>query len=208
MIGDDRKRLGVAPATYGRARTMRLGLHDYAADWPVHLTICAHTGRPFTAADTAVMVCHALERCAELTEFALYVYCLMPDHLHVVVSPAGSERPVSDYLQRFKSFTTSEHRRRTGQQRLWQRTARYRVLRPNEELAVLAAYIANNPVRAELVQCWLDWPYTRVFCYEEGRQARRPDATEDAGRQARRPDATEDAGRQARTPDGTQESAR
>jgi putative transposase len=95
--------------------------------------------------------------------FRLYVYCLMPDHLHVLVSPAESAANVSVFLDRFKSYTTNCYWKLGGTGRLWQPSARDRLKRPSESLQTLVAYIANNPVRAGLVKSWTQWPYTKVF---------------------------------------------
>jgi REP element-mobilizing transposase RayT len=109
------------------------------------------------------MVCDTLERSVQVTAHRLYGYCLMPDHLHVLVSPAESETPVRVLLDRFKSFTTNRYWKLGGSGRLWQASARDRLKRPSESLQTLVAYIVNNPVRAGLVQCWTEWPYTKVF---------------------------------------------
>jgi REP element-mobilizing transposase RayT len=150
-------------ATWGRGRTVRLADHDYAADCPVHVTICALGGRPFANAAVAALVCASVEQAATKLAFRLYAYCLMPDHLHVLLSPGDSRRPIADFLHSMKSYTTCEYRRMCGVARLWQTTAYDHVLRDDERVPSVAAYIANNPVRAELVTCWQEWPYTRVL---------------------------------------------
>lgn len=150
-------------ATYGRGRTVRLPGHDYAVDQPVHLTMCAFSGRPFLDPNVAAMVCASVEKSTQLSNFLLFAYCLMPDHLHMLVSPGNSETPVSHFLHRFKSFTTHEYRTMAQRERLWQTTAYDRVLRGTDDVMTVATYVANNPVRAGLVQCWTEWPYSRVF---------------------------------------------
>ena len=150
------------PATYGRGRAVRLDSEIYAADVPVHLTICAEDGQPFVDDHVARMVCEAVEVSAAMVGQRLLVYCLMPDHLHVVVSPAESRTPVAVFLKKFKSFTTNRYQKMMPAARLWQYSARDRVKRAGEELRTLVEYIANNPVRHGLVKCWLDWPYTKV----------------------------------------------
>jgi len=109
------------------------------------------------------MVCDAVERSAALLEYRLLGYCLMPDHLHIVLSPGDSQVPVSVFLRRFKSFTTNQYQKLTPASRLWQYSARDRIRRAREGLRALVEYVANNPVRRGLVACWEDWPYTKVF---------------------------------------------
>ena len=151
------------PATYGRGRAVRLAPEVYTTDVPIHLTVCANDGRPFERQGVATMVCGSVERCAELLNFRLFAYCLMPDHLHLVVSPAESRKPISEYLKRLKGFTTHEYHRMVGTYGLLQASAHDRVKRPGESIETLVRYIADNPVRAGLVRAWTDWPYTRVF---------------------------------------------
>ena len=155
-----------APAlrTWGRGRAVRLGAHDYASDVPIHLVLAAHAATPFSDGATAARVTAALERSAVHCGFRLYAYCLMPNHLHVLVSPADSRTELAVWLRRFKSFSTREFQKHTGNPRLWQYSALDRVQRPGEPTDVLVAYIANNPVRAGLVARWDEWPHTRVFC--------------------------------------------
>lgn len=154
----------IRPRTYGAGRTVRLAGYDYAVDRPVHLTICAFEGSPFAMDWVAEMVCAAVEQASALCGYQLYAYCLMPDHLHLLVSPGDSETAVDVFLRRLKSFTTREYQRRTPAARLWQTSAFDRVLRPSEDVLGVATYIANNPVRRGLVQCWHDWRYVKVLC--------------------------------------------
>ncbi|TWT46053.1 Transposase IS200 like protein [Phycisphaerae bacterium RAS1] len=150
-------------ATWGRSRAVRLHADAYSGVAPIHLTICAADGRPFEDAALAQTVCTAFERVAAAGELELSAYCLMPDHLHVLIRPM-SGFGIDEFLRRMKSYTTRWHQRATGRPVLWQRSARDRVLRANERLATVVAYIANNPVRAGLVSAWTQWPYTRVYC--------------------------------------------
>jgi REP element-mobilizing transposase RayT len=153
----------LGPATYGRGRAVRLDPRVYSSDVPIHLIICAEDGAPFQDASLAGMVCTAIEHSAAALGFRLFVYCLMPEHLHVLVSPADARVPVSEFLRKFKGFTTNQFQKVSGNSRLWQYSARDRVKRATEDIVTLTAYIANNPVRRGLVKCWTDWPYTKVL---------------------------------------------
>src|SRR6476620_4127291 len=99
--------------TYGKGRAVRLDDHAYAQDVPVHLTICARTN--FLANESlAKTICNSVEFCSRRLRYELFCYCLMPDHLHVLLSPAESKTPIGEWLQPFKSFTTHEHMRFGG----------------------------------------------------------------------------------------------
>ena len=149
--------------TYGQSHAVRLPDYDYRREETVHLTVCADHGRPFGQPGIAAKVCASVEECCRLCEYQLFGYCLMPDHLHVLLSPARSALAVSQWLRRFKSYTTNEFVGAGGDAPLWQRLAHDHVCRDDETAEKVLTYIVNNPVRAELVRCWRDWPWTKVF---------------------------------------------
>lgn len=93
----------------------------------------------------------------------LFSYCLMPDHLHVLLSPADSGTPIERWLDSFKSFTTHQYMKLGHRPPLWQKSANDHVCRRHESATNVAMYIANNPVRAGLVERWDDWRWTKVF---------------------------------------------
>ena len=149
--------------TYGSGRAVRHPDCDYAGNIDVHLTICADRGRPFESADMAQMVCDNVEFYCGKLGYQLHGYALMPDHLHVVLSPSESGFPISQWLDRFKSFTTHEFMRLGGRSPLWQKSAHDHVLRDGENAEIVLRYILENPVRAGLVERWEDWQWARAF---------------------------------------------
>jgi REP element-mobilizing transposase RayT len=90
---------------------------------------------------------------------AIPAYCLMPDHLHLLVAGIVAD---TDQLLWAKAF------RRTLNQKLapfrLQKQAYDHVLRPDKSspdaFAVLIHYLAENPVRAGLAGCAQGWAYT------------------------------------------------
>jgi REP element-mobilizing transposase RayT len=149
--------------TYRRGRAVRLPESDYASEEILHITMCAATGKPFRRDAVAKMVCDSIERCCELNEYRLYGYCVMPDHVHVLLSPGESGVPLKNWLRAFKSYTGHAFGRLGGSPPLWQRSAYDHICRKCETVQVVLEYIANNPIRAGLVTCWRDWRWTRVF---------------------------------------------
>lgn len=101
-----------------------------------------------------------LHGCARY-EVACSVYCLMPDHAHLLVAgwtQAADQRLFLPWLRRHTNLLL----KRTG--RAWQKQAYDHVLRPQEAdryaFQSLAHYITQNPVRAGLVAAAPQWPYT------------------------------------------------
>ncbi len=149
--------------TYGGSRAVRLDDCDYAADVDIHVTLCADCGRPFEHAGNAQLVCENVEYYCTKLRYRLYGYCLMPDHLHVLLSPADSRVPVSRWLREFKSFTTNRYMKTAGRAVLWQRSAHDHICRKAETAETVLRYIVENPVRAGLVARWQDWLWTKVL---------------------------------------------
>ncbi len=149
--------------TYGKARAVRLEGCNYSGDEVVHLTICAKMGNPFGDERAAEVVTRSVEFYADRFDYELYGYCLMPDHLHVLISPANTGVPIWKWLQAFKSYTAKEATRILGTRMGWQRSAYDHVCRKTETAESVLRYLANNPVRAGFVECWTDWRWTKVF---------------------------------------------
>jgi len=149
--------------TYGRGRAIRYPDSDYTGDVDIHVTICANQGEPFRNDSVASMVCQNVQFYSRKLTYRLYGYTLMPDHLHVLLSPAASERRLAYWLDVFKSHTTNRFHERGHRGPLWQPSAHDHVCRDGETAEAVLMYIVNNPVRAGLVERWRDWPWTKVF---------------------------------------------
>jgi putative transposase len=87
------------------------------------------------------------------------VYVLMPDHAHLLWlgngTDSGDQRVAVEFLRK--------HTTRFLSPASWQQQAHDHVLREAEReqgtLNAIAAYIVNNPIRAELVSADGQWPY-------------------------------------------------
>ncbi len=94
-----------------------------------------------------------LEAIADLKErkpFALYGYCLMPNHIHLVVRP--EETTISRIVQSLLvSHTQRYHRFHHSSGHVWQGRFKSPVIQDDEHLLAVLRYIEANPVRAGLV---------------------------------------------------------
>jgi len=82
--------------------------------------------------------------------------CLMPDHLHWILSDA-SQALIT--IRRFQSLSTHIAWRTGIQGKLWQRSFWDHVIRRKENLREMARYIALNPLRANLVAEVEEYPF-------------------------------------------------
>jgi REP element-mobilizing transposase RayT len=149
--------------TYGHSRAVRLPDCSYAGDEIIHVTICANRGKPFANWQLAELVSASVGFYCHKLKYRLFGYCLMPNHLHVLLSPASSGTPLGKWLLTFKNYTGRMFANAGGTPPLWQRSAYDHVCRNDETPERVLAYIVDNPVRAGLVQSWPNWPWTGVF---------------------------------------------
>ena len=92
------------------------------------------------------------------------VWCVMPDHLHAVVAPRDGGNVV-EWVRRLKGRVTADARGH-GLRKLWQRSFHDHVLRREESVADAVNYVLANPVRAELVESWREWPHHGSFVWD------------------------------------------
>ncbi len=109
-----------------------------------------------------------LAAAAERAQVEVWSYCLMPNHVHVVLVPRDQDglwRTFGDLHRRYTGFINAR-RRTTGH--LWQ--GRYGSVAMDEAHFVTALrYIALNPVRARLVARAEDWPWSSTRALLAGR---------------------------------------
>ena len=134
--------------TGGRSRSNRLSNYDYSKDRPVHVTLCTDQKKNMFNSDVnAKITINELLKTAKDFRFRILCYCLMPDHLHVVISPGESNLSISKFLNIFKGKTTTLFRKKEGLGKMWQRSAFDHIIRAGEDLKIIIEYIMNNPVR-------------------------------------------------------------
>ena len=100
-----------------------------------------------------------LASAAERAHTAVWAYCLMPNHVHVVLTPSdedGLRRTFGELHRRYTGYVNAR-RRTTGH--LWQ--GRFSSVAMDEPHFVTALrYVALNPVRARLVKRPEDWAWS------------------------------------------------
>lgn len=145
-----------------RRKPLRLQGFDYSdPNYVYSITLCArHLPQPFADPTLARMVVEALLFRARENHWRLYAYCLMPDHLHLALSPVSGKGSLPSLVQGFKSYTTRMVWRSGYQGALWQRSYFDHIARREEDLSVICQYILANPVRKGLVGDPAEWPWS------------------------------------------------
>ncbi|MCK4597910.1 transposase [bacterium] len=135
--------------TWGKSRSLRLPDFDYASPWIVyHVNIRSKDKkRIFRSSSINEKVVEVLKSSVDLYGYHLLSYCLMPDHLHILVQAGESPKNLESFVRGFKSYNS-----KLAKQHLWQRGFYERILRKEESLADVAQYILDNPVRKRIVE--------------------------------------------------------
>ncbi|MDA1307248.1 MAG: transposase [Acidobacteria bacterium] len=123
------------------------------------MTLCSHKRTPLfadpTVADLLVDCC---SRIFSDMDLELTVYCVMPDHLHLLLTSLDGGAEIRQAIERLKQAAGFVHRRISGQP-LWQRSFFDYTLRSDDARDPVIAYIVNNPMRAGLVTRPEHWPF-------------------------------------------------
>jgi REP-associated tyrosine transposase len=86
----------------------------------------------------------------------------MPNHLHVVVTPVLSGASSLTFIDRFKGWSSREIRRASPREKIWQPRSYDHLLREDEDLHAIEAYILGNPVRAGLSSSPEEYPWCGI----------------------------------------------
>ncbi len=144
-------------------KPIRLAKQHYLGPRAYFLTLCAHDRIPyFRSSRIAKWLVESLQQTAIQQSFTLRAYCLMPDHLHLLLQGNSPSSDLLCFVKTFKHKTTFHFRSKTGKT-LWQVSFFDHILRTAEDFSETAEYILLNPVRAGLVQRPHDYPYSRIF---------------------------------------------
>jgi len=123
------------------------------------ITICTKDRRPlFHQKALAKTIIETFQTEVFQQNTKLYAYCLMPDHLHILVSPKESN--LIDFIRRWKSYATNLLNKSGFKGACWQRSFYDHALRKDEDIKTTAEYIVHNPVRKNLIKQWRKYPYS------------------------------------------------
>jgi len=141
-------------------KRIRLPRIDYADPCRVYfVTVRARDGtRPFQTDDFAREAVNCVLDAKSNKGFSLYCYCLMPDHLHLAISPPEQGPDVVALVQYIKGLTTRKAWEHGFSGALWQRSFYDHIARREESVYEICQYIIDNPVRAGLAGSQEEYP--------------------------------------------------
>jgi len=142
---------------------IRLPHAAYQSGHAVSIVICTRLRRPvFKDTDLALACVDVLRAMSGRTGVAVPAYCLMPEHVHLLLVPSA-QMGLVDFVARWKGSATRLGWRHGLAGRWWQARFYDHVLRNDESVRACAQYILNNPVRAGMVMAWNDYPLCGSF---------------------------------------------
>jgi putative transposase len=140
-------------------KSPRLREFHYTGPLVYHLTFVTRERLPAFKADEVVQPClEALEVACERHGFDTLAFCFMPDHLHLLLAGRDGSS-LRDFAHHFKQVSSYRFKRGHGAA-LWQISYYDHVVRRDEDVEQIAAYIWDNPVRAGLVESRLEYAFS------------------------------------------------
>jgi putative transposase len=146
--------------TFGVIR--RLGTVNYANEFAFFVTFCVRNRvKAFSDSRIASLARDVLFEYREAKWYRLWCYCIMPDHVHLMIRLLGRSRSLSRVVATLKNKITYRARC-TGVRIAWQHGFHDRVKRSFEHIDEYATYILANPVRAGLVKECIEYPFCGI----------------------------------------------
>jgi putative transposase len=131
-------------------KNIRLPAERYLRQQLYFVTLCFHHRRRLGANPRiARWIVDELRNYAAACQFFVHAYCVMPDHVHILVAGASETSDLLKFVMSFKQRTASEFIRRTHRP-LWQFKYYDHILRGRDSADRVAWYIWSNPVRKGL----------------------------------------------------------
>jgi putative transposase len=141
-------------------KNIRLGKESYKGQRWHFATICCHQRRPvFSSQLYANRLIEILRRDAISHRFGVHAYCVMPDHLHLLVQGLDHASDLLTFIKSLKQSTGYEFKQADGNA-LWQKKFHDHILRARDSVDAVAAYIWLNPVRKGLCTEPKKYPYS------------------------------------------------
>ncbi|MBN8610681.1 MAG: transposase [Deltaproteobacteria bacterium] len=142
-----RKRVRLEPSAYaevGRLCSITIAVRDRV---PV-----------FASPPVAASAVEVLREHAERTGVSVYAFCVMPDHVHLVVSPSARCDLVT-FVGQFKNLSQRAAWTLGIEGAFWQAGFWDHFVRRDGELLSVIDYVLDNPVRAGLVATRDAYPF-------------------------------------------------
>ena len=96
-------------------------------------------------------------------QYILNAFCVLPNHVHIMIDVKRSSGPLNRILQKLKSYTAIQANKilhRNGA--FWHHESYDHVVRDGSEFERIVWYILQNPVKVGLCRTWENWKWSYV----------------------------------------------
>ena len=143
-----------------RHKNIRLGAAQYIGQrWCFATMCCAARRHVFAIPRNALWIVDELRKGSVQHLCAVYAYCVMPDHLHILAQGTEAVSDLLTFIRNFKQKTAYEFERKFHVI-LWQKKFYDRLLRPKDSPEAVAEYIWMNPVRGGISKNSQEYPFS------------------------------------------------
>jgi len=116
--------------------------------------------RFFQSERNANLLIDVLRSCVAANEFKLHDFVIMPDHVHLLIT-VSEDTSIERAMQLIKGRFSFRMKREAGfPGELWQKGFSEVRIFDDEAYSQFRTYIAQNPVKAGLVQASLEYPFS------------------------------------------------
>jgi putative transposase len=119
-------------------------------------TVTANRRRLFQINANAALLLDVLRDYREQGRFALHAFVVMPDHLHVLLTPAP-DISLEKAIQFIKGGFSFRHK---GKLPIWERSFNEELISTPEKFDAFRRYSEENPVRAGLSLCVANYAHS------------------------------------------------
>lgn len=146
-----------------RRKDIRLARHEYVGRRIYFITVCTEERLPiFRDTNRATIAVESLKRASCSRGILVHAFCVMPDHVHLLVEGKTSTSDIVRFVAQWKQSTGHLFRHELPR-RFWQRRFYDHVLRRAEDSDSVAWYIWMNPVRKGLAAVPREYPFSGSF---------------------------------------------
>ena len=131
----------------------------------VHIIIGTFKKQPyFKNNDLAQNFCEVLIETAKEKQAKIYAYCIMPDHIHILLE-SSEQMDIIKFIKYLKGRFATWCRKNDKIIR-FQKSFYDHILRKDEDIYTVAKYIIGNPVRAGLQDHFGDYPFAGSLVFK------------------------------------------
>ena len=124
----------------------------------------------FAASTVAAAAVEVLLAHAGKTGVPIYGYCVMPDHIHLVLGPSSGCDLIT-FVGQFKNMAQRAAWSSGVKGTFWQTSFWDHFVRAEEDVERVVQYVLDNPVRRGLVHDWKDYSFSGSLVFPMRRES-------------------------------------